>query len=34
MFQESLDEFLDERVRKIRAGEGDSLDPIHYDAES
>ena len=26
MLQESLDEFLDERVRKIRAGEGDSLD--------
>ncbi|MCB4406940.1 hypothetical protein FZZ85_04055 [Synechococcus sp. MU1642] len=34
MIQESLDQFLDERVMKIRAGEGDSLDPFHYDHES
>ena len=34
MLQEALDEFLDARVSKIRAGEGDSLDPLHYDPES
>ena len=31
MLQESLDQFLDDRVSKIKAGEGDSLDPLHYD---
>ncbi|TCD58127.1 peptidylprolyl isomerase [Synechococcus sp. BS55D] len=34
MIQESLDQFLDERVSKILAGEGDSLEPFHYDPES
>ena len=34
MIQESLDQFLDERVSKIMAGMGDSLDPFHYDPES
>ena len=34
MMQESLDQFLDERVSKILAGMGDSLDPFHYDSES
>ena len=34
MMQESLDQFLDERVSKILAGMGDSLDPFHYDPES
>ena len=34
MLQESLDQFLDDRVSKINAGEGDSLDPFHYDPES
>ena len=34
MLQEALDQFLDARVSKIRAGEGDSLDPFHYDPES
>ena len=33
MLQESLDQFLDDRVSKIIAGEGDSLDPLHYDLE-
>ena len=31
MLQDSLDQFLDDRVSKIKAGEGDSLDPLHYD---
>ena len=34
LLMESLDQFLDDRVRKITAGEGDSLDPFHYDHES
>ena len=34
MLMQSLDQFLDERVTKITAGEGDSLDPFHYDPES
>ena len=34
MLQESLDQFLDDRVSKLRNGEGDSLDPFHYDPES
>ena len=34
MLQESLDQFLDDRVSKINAGEGDSLDPLYYDPES
>ena len=32
MLQESLDQFLDDRVRKICAGEGDLLDSLHYDS--
>ena len=28
MLQELLDQFLDDRVSKINAGEGDSLDPF------
>ena len=34
MLQESLNQFLDDRVSKINAGEGDSLDPLHYHHES
>ena len=34
MLQESLDQYLDDRVSKIKAGEGDSLDPLHYDPRS
>ena len=34
MLQESLDQFLDDRVQKIWGGESDSLDPLHYDPES
>ena len=34
MLQESLDQFLDDRVSKIDAGEGESLDPFYYDSES
>ena len=34
MIQESLDQFLKDRVSKLRNGEGDSLDPLHYDPES
>ena len=34
MLQESLDQFLDDRVAKLKNGEGDSLDPLHYDPES
>ena len=34
MLQESLDQFLEDRVSKLRNGEGDSLDPLHYDPES
>ena len=34
MLQESLDQFLDDRVSKLMNGEGDSLDPLHYDPES
>ena len=34
MLQEALDQFLDDRVSKIDAGEGESLDPLYYDSES
>tara|TARA_Y100001933_G_scaffold262544_1_gene320421 strand:- start:888 stop:1565 length:678 start_codon:yes stop_codon:yes gene_type:complete len=34
MLQESLDQFLDERVSKITAGDSELLDPLHYDLES
>ena len=34
MLQESLDKFLNDRVSKLRNGDGDSLDPFHYDPES
>ena len=34
MLQESLDQLLDDRVKKIMAGEGKALDPLHYDPES
>ena len=34
MLQESLDQFLDDRVSKLKNGDGDSLDPFHYDPES
>ena len=33
MLQEALDQFLDDRVSKIKTGEGDSLDPLYYDPE-
>ena len=33
MLQEALTNFLDDRVRKICAGDGDALDPLHYDGE-
>lgn len=34
MLQELLDQFLDDRVSKINAGEGDSLEALYYDPES
>ena len=34
MLQEALDEFLADRVRRVLAGEADSLEPILYDPES
>ena len=34
MLQEALDQFFDDRVSKIKNGEGDSLDPFHYDPGS
>ena len=34
LLQEALDQFLDDRVSKIDAGEGESLDPLYYDSES
>ena len=34
MEQEALSEFLDRRVKRVLAGEADSLEPIHYDPES
>ena len=34
MLQEALDKFLDDRVSRLRNGDGDSLDPFHYDPES
>ena len=33
MQQEALDAFLEERVKRVLAGEADSLEPIHYDSE-
>ena len=33
MQQEALNTFLDERVKRVLAGEADSLEPIHYDLE-
>ena len=29
-----LDAFLEERVKRVLAGEADTLEPIHYDSES
>ena len=34
MLQESLDKYLDDRVSKLVNGDGDSLEPLHYDPES
>ena len=34
MQQEALSTFLEERVKRVLAGEADTLDPIHYDPES
>ena len=34
MQKESLDAFLEERVKRVLAGEADTLEPIHYDSES
>ena len=34
MLRESLDQFLEDRVCKINAGEADCLEPFHYDPES
>ena len=34
MLQEALNAFLEERVKRVLAGEADSLEPIHYDPES
>ena len=34
MQQESLDAFLEERVKRILGGEAETLEPIHYDRES
>ena len=33
MQQEALNAILDERVKRILAGEADTLQPIHYDPE-
>ena len=33
MQQEALDAFLEERVKRVLAGEADTLEPIHYDPE-
>ena len=34
MEQEALTEFLEERVKRLLTGNGDSLEPIHYDPVS
>lgn len=34
MLQEALNDFLDDRVKRVLAGEADSLEPILYDPES
>ena len=34
MQQEALNAFLEDRVKRVLAGQADSLDPIHYDPES
>ena len=34
MQQEALNEFLEQRVKRVLAGEAESLEPIHYDPES
>ena len=34
MQQEALTAFLEDRVKRVLAGEAESLDPIHYDPES
>ena len=34
MQQEALTTFLEERVKRVLAGEAESLEPIHYDPES
>ena len=34
MQQDAVNEFLDERVKRILAGEADTLEPIQYDPES
>ena len=34
MLQEALSAFIGERVKRLLAGQGDSLEPIHYDLES
>ena len=33
MQQDALNAFLDERVKRVLAGEADSLEPIRYDPE-
>ena len=33
MEQDALDAFLEDRVKRVLAGEADSLEPIHYDSE-
>ena len=34
MQDEALNEFLDNRVKKILAGEADQLESLHYDREA
>ena len=34
MQQDALNLFLEKRVKRVLAGEGDTLEPIHYDPES
>ena len=31
---EALNAFLEDRVKRVLAGDADNLDPIHYDSES
>ena len=34
MQHEALNEYLDDRVKRVLAGQSESLEPIHYDQQS